>query len=166
VTRKAEVELLAGDAVAAEQIWRAVQDRLTGEDRVDKYICALGLARALSLQDRHAEAAPLVQLAADTMSEDDPLRRIYIGQLRAMSFMAQDSLGPAERAARDAVAAADATSWPDLQGDSLMILAEVLLHAARRADAAAQAERALHVYERRGNVVGARHALALLGSRG
>jgi len=78
-------------------------------------------------------------------------------------LLAHDSdLVGAERAARDAVAILDEIESPDLHGDCLVTLAEVLAAAARPDDARAALQEALELYELKGNLVSAERARALV----
>jgi hypothetical protein len=68
----------------------------------------------------------------------------------------------AEQLAREAVSLSEPTDWPNLRADALLSLAEVLSIAGRSHNAWSAAERALAVYEQKGNVVSARRARSLL----
>ena len=70
----------------------------------------------------------------------------------------------AERTAREAVAIGETTDDLDGQGDARADLATVLELAGRPAEAAAELERALRLYDRKGNIVSAERARTTLMS--
>jgi hypothetical protein len=73
----------------------------------------------------------------------------------------------AERFARDAVEIAARVQSPNLHGDALMDLADVLARGDRAQEAVLVAAEARIVYERKGDVVSSRRAQAFIeGSRG
>ena len=74
-------------------------------------------------------------------------------QVRAKVLARRGEHAEAERLAREAVAIGDETDMLDAQGDAYADLAEVLLLAGKRDEAAAALEQALERYERKGNVV-------------
>lgn len=67
----------------------------------------------------------------------------------------------AEFLAREAVSLAAKTDFPNFHGDALLDLAEVLQLADRPRDAAAAAESAIVLYEKKGNIVSTRKAGSL-----
>jgi hypothetical protein len=67
----------------------------------------------------------------------------------------------AETLAQEAAELSDRTEWPNLRGMAQTSLAEVLLSAGQAEKAGLAAERALEIYEAKGNVAGAAQARAL-----
>jgi hypothetical protein len=63
---------------------------------------------------------------------------------------------------RQAIAFAEPTDFPNLQGDTLLAAAEVLRLAGRADEASRRAAEAIARYERKGNVTSAREARLLL----
>ena len=90
----------AAAAVDAEHAWRAALARAPGDQRVQ-----VGLAVALDLQDRHAEAEALYR-AVLARAPDDPAVRSDLGLSLALSGRAPDGLPLLRQAA---AGAADAT---------------------------------------------------------
>jgi hypothetical protein len=86
---------------------------------------------------------------------------------RAKILMSAGEHAEAERFARDAVEIAARAQSPNLHGDALMDLADVLARGDRVHDAVLVAAEARAVYERKGNVVSSRRAQAFIeASRG
>jgi ATP/maltotriose-dependent transcriptional regulator MalT len=88
-------------------------------------------------------------------------------QVRAKVLARRGAHAEAERNARDAVSLADDTDMLNWQGRALVDLAEVLALAGRREEAAAELDRAIALYKRKGNVVAdasARRRRARLGA--
>ncbi|MFL5944523.1 MAG: adenylate/guanylate cyclase domain-containing protein [Gaiellaceae bacterium] len=141
------IELLAGDAQAAETILRRGYDILheigaTGDSD------AL-LAEALYAQARYDEARMLVEGAMLRTSEADVAPRVLLLGLRAKLRARSDDEGDAEATA--AIALAESTDALNLRGDAFANLAEThrLLGDDDRATAAAV--KAVELYTRKGN---------------
>lgn len=81
----------------------------------------------------------------------------------AKAFARQGRIAEAERLAREAVTLAEGTDDINTHGDALMALAEVDRVGKRPSEAVPVIEQALELYERKGNVVSAGKARALLG---
>ena len=79
-------------------------------------------------------------------------------------LVARGEAAKAEGLAREAVQIAAGTDFLDMQGDSLLTLAEILGRQGRRDEADEAAREALSLYERKGNVVSAARARAVLSS--
>ena len=152
------IELLAGDAAAAERELRTGYDMLVelGETHVRPTVAAY-LAAVLVQEDRLADAQELAGYAESHAWEDDivtqAMWRVSRAQIRASAGAAAE----AERLAREAVELAAPTDFLDLQATTLLALARVLQQAGSP-DAVGVAAQAQVVYERKGNVVGARWA--------
>ena len=151
-----EVELLAGDPAAAERLLRPSYETLEafGERGNLSTIAAL-LAESIRRQGLLAEAERLTEVSEELAAEDDALSQVSWRATRAKARALAGDVAGAERLARDAVAVAERTDWPNLCGEALGALAEVLASAGRTDEAAAAAARAAAVYERKGNVVAA-----------
>jgi class 3 adenylate cyclase len=158
-----EVEMLAQNPAGAERMWRASYETLErlGEKGNLSTIAAF-LGEALSAQGREEEAERLTHVSEQAASPDDVISHIAWRVTRAKVLGRRSELGPAERLAREAVARANETDWPNLRGAAHAVLAEVLLAAERPAAAAPAARDALAIYEAKGNVVSAARARALL----
>ena len=154
------VELLAGDPIAAERELRLGHERLEamGETSTSVNLAAL-LAQALHAQGRDEEAVAVTDGAP---AEDDVSAQVHLFSARAKALGHVGRLAEAERLARDAVALAETTDFLVMWGDALSDLAEVLCVAGRPDEAAPPLQDALRLYERKGSVVAAARARALL----
>jgi ATP/maltotriose-dependent transcriptional regulator MalT len=105
-------------------------------------------------------------VAAEELSaNDDVVSQMLWRQVRAKLLARRGAHADADRLAREAVSLAEETDMLNFHGRALADLAEVLVLSGRADDGAAQLERALALYERKGNVVlaaKARHRLAEL----
>ena len=160
-----QVELLAGDPAAAERIWRASYETLEqlGE-RGNLSTIAAFLAEALYEQDGDGEAQRLTELSEGAASDDDATSQIAWRVTRAKLLARSGELDRAEELAREAVARADQTEWPNLRGSARTSLAVVLVAAGRPEEAAAAAEDAVAILESKGNVVAAARARDLVSA--
>jgi tetratricopeptide (TPR) repeat protein len=149
-----EIELLAGDLPAAEHAIRTVCETL--ERRGDWGHLASSapvLADALHAQGRGDEAAPLIELAAGWTLADDVDAQVGLLRIRANLLAHQGDLGEAVRLAREATELSAQTDYLNHHAKALADLADVLELTGRREEAAAAMERALELYERKGNLV-------------
>jgi class 3 adenylate cyclase/DNA-binding SARP family transcriptional activator/tetratricopeptide (TPR) repeat protein len=162
-----DIELLAGDYEAAERSLRAGLEALErmGERGYLSSVAAF-LAEALYRQQRLDEAAELAARARETASEDDLWSQALSRGTGAKVLAAQGRAAEAERLAEEAVELVEATDALDLHGSALLGLAEVLLVTGRKEDAAARADEALALFERKGNEVSAQQARALIARAG
>lgn len=158
-----EIELLAGDLPAAEHALRAVCETL--ERRRDwGHLASVAplLADALHAQGRGSEAVPLIELAAGWTLADDIEAQMGLLRVRANLLAIQGELEEAERLAREGIELAAQTDYLNEHAKALGDLAGVLELAGRREEAAAALERALELYERKGNLVMAERTRARL----
>jgi hypothetical protein len=154
------IELLAGDAVAAEREARAAHAVLSerGDRAILPTIEAL-LATALCDQGRLDEAAAAVAAGDAIVASRDAATRVLLHAARARALAD-------EGAARSAVDLADGTQNPSLRGDAQAGLAEVLLAAGRVEEADAVAEGARACYAAKGNKAAAARLNDRLRARG
>ena len=156
------IELLAGDVDAAELELRTGYRMFEelGDIHLRPTVAAY-LAAALAQGNRADDAEAFAEFAQSHSSEDDIVTqvmwRVALAQVRARECNA----APAQRLAHEAVGLAAPTDFLDLQATALLALARVLREAGapEATDAAAQAQA---VYERKGNVVGAKWAAELV----
>jgi class 3 adenylate cyclase/tetratricopeptide (TPR) repeat protein len=141
------IELLAGDANAAESVIRRGYDILhqigsTGDSD------AL-LAESLHAQGRYAEAGLLVEHALSRTHDSDVAPRVQLLGLRAKlgARSAEDTMDDA----RTAIELASATDALNLQAEAYANLAETLRQLDRIEDAAAATATAVQIYTRKGN---------------
>ena len=158
------VELLAGDAAAAERILRAGYEKLerTGS-KPQLQVVGSYLVRALAIQTRFAEAESLALL----VEELDPSGIAEIALARSARGTAVAHQGRAsegERLAREAVEIIDRTDFLIDRADARANLGEVLLLADRVDDAVPVLAQAFELHEAKGNVVAAASARELLDS--
>jgi class 3 adenylate cyclase/tetratricopeptide (TPR) repeat protein len=160
----ATIEVLAGDLVAAEGLFRSALDMLQplGE-RPNTRLIAARLADVLVQLDRADEAERLVQLSRETASPDDVGTHVR-WRMALAGVLARRAEHPgAEALAREAVAIAEQTDWPTLRGDALLCLAASLATAGKSDDSRFAADAAARLYEAKGNVVSARRAQTAAG---
>jgi hypothetical protein len=160
--RAAWVELLAGDAIAAERILRPAYETLQQMGATaDLQVVGSYLAEAMYVQCRYEEA----ELLAVWIEELDPtaiLEVAYARCARAKSLARMGQIDQAERLAREAVALVEPTDFFIDRADARMSLAEVVYLGDRFDEAGELAGEALWFYEQKGNLVLAERARALL----
>jgi class 3 adenylate cyclase/tetratricopeptide (TPR) repeat protein len=155
------IELLAGDAAAAERQLRTGYDMLVeiGDVHLRPTLAAY-LAAVLVEQGNLGDAEALESYAESHSWEDDIVTEVMWRVARAQIQAHKGEAAEGERLAREAVDLAAPTDFPDLQATALLALARVLRDSGSTgaADAAARAQA---VYERKGNLVGAERAAKL-----
>jgi class 3 adenylate cyclase/tetratricopeptide (TPR) repeat protein len=161
---RGEVELLAGDATAAERAFRAAADFLSARGEKGFYpTAAAELAEALLDQGRPGDAWESVRAAEAEMASDDLITVVLVHGVSATLLALDGRQLEAERKARQGVEAALATDDLSLQSWAFLALAEVVGEAAATA-----LQDALRVAEQKGNVVlagRARERLAALAAQ-
>ncbi len=153
---EAVIELLAGNPAAAEQSLRAGCRALEemGE-RMFLPTTAAFLARAILEQGRDLEAEALADLSARLAGPTDLLSQVLWRGVRARVLIRRAELQEAEALAREAVTLAGATDFLNHRADALLDLSHVLEASRRGGEAVTVAAKALHLYERKGNVISA-----------
>ena len=161
---EAHVELLAGRPDRAEVPLSAGVRRLTAmSDKALLATTAAMLAQAVYAQGRLDEAADACRLAAEAAATDDIVTQVIWRGVQAKVLVRRGSADGALALAHEAVRLIAATDLLSHHGDALLDLADVL-RACGRVDEGRQAAReALALYERKGNVAGARQARAVTG---
>ncbi|MGD0713891.1 MAG: adenylate/guanylate cyclase domain-containing protein [Gaiellaceae bacterium] len=163
------LELHGGDPEAALAAGRTSCEALErlGESSALSSLCGL-LAQACYQTGRLDEVDGWATRAASLGATDDVLTQILWRLARAKVLARRGSHVDAESLAGEAVALADKTELPDMQGNAYADLAEVLSLAGHFEEARAALEEALDRYERKGEPVMAkriRERLAALGNR-
>jgi class 3 adenylate cyclase/tetratricopeptide (TPR) repeat protein len=156
------IELLAGDAGAAErelQTGYSIYEEL-GDMHLRPTIAAY-LGAALAQDGRFTDAEEFARFAQSHAWDDDIVTQVMWRVAQAQVCAAAGDAAEAERLAREAVEQAAPTDFLDLQATALVGLARVLREAGS-AEAANVAGQAQAVYERKGNVVGAKQAALLI----
>jgi class 3 adenylate cyclase/tetratricopeptide (TPR) repeat protein len=160
----AEVELLAGDPVAAERELRQGYETLTkAGDHNGALNTIFELAEALYAQDRLDEAEECVAAGGDARDRSDALTRVVGTAIQAKLLARRGDLQPAEDMALGAVELAEDTDAPNVRAFARMALGEVLALAGD-AGAAREVETAVRLLEEKGNVAAARAARLVLES--
>ena len=156
------IELLAGDAEAAERELRTGYDMLVEIGDVDvRQTLAAYLAAVLVEEGSLGDAEELASYAESHSWEDDIVTQVMWRVARAQIQAHTGEVAKAEQLAREAVDLAAPTDFLDLQATALLALARVLREAGSP-EAASVAGQAKAVYERKGNIVGARRAALLV----
>jgi tetratricopeptide (TPR) repeat protein len=154
-----EVEMLAGNAAAAEAAARRSCEQLERLGDVGTRSSAAGqLAASLFELGRLDEARLWAETAAQLSGDDDVVSQMLWRQALAKILAREGRHGEAERNARAAVALAEDTDMLDWQASALADLAEVLSVSGHTDDAAVQLERAIALYDRKGNMAAAANA--------
>ena len=148
----ARIELLAGDAGAAEALLRRddIELKAIGERYFRSTIVAL-LAQALVAQDKMDEADVYASLAAELADEDDTTSQALWRIARARIRASQDRPDEALELAEAAVALVGGTAAIDLQGEIQSGYGAMLLRLGRPEEAAGHLQLALDLYERKGD---------------
>jgi tetratricopeptide (TPR) repeat protein len=158
VTRQhflADIELLANNPAAAERAMRWAYDReVEMAEKQDIPGTAGRLAEALYCQGRYEEAAQWVEIAGG-----------YRGGrgIRALLAARRGEFEHAVSLARELVAMTERSQNLNARGTARMRLAEILFIAGRVGESAPPLNEAVQLYERKGNLVLAQAARALLG---
>jgi class 3 adenylate cyclase len=157
------IELLEGDAAAAERCLRAAYDGLRSHGLgIDAAQAAALLGRALLLQDRAAEAEALSH-ESEALAGDDLQAAIAWRGVRAEALARRGEHASAVEFARVAVDLAAATDSLLYHADARLALAAALRAAGRSDDAAAEEARAIELWEAKGATLLAERARGALG---
>jgi tetratricopeptide (TPR) repeat protein len=157
------IEMLAGNPNAAEKAIRPELDRLrkTG-DKQRLAIHANVLGRVLCAQRRYDEAEDLSRESEEASAPDELINQAGWRTVRARVFASRGELSPAESLAREAVTLAASGEYVESHANALICLGEVLHQAGRPEEAARFIEEARRLWERKGDIISAGNARALL----
>ncbi|MQB01924.1 MAG: AAA family ATPase [Actinobacteria bacterium] len=148
-----EIEMLAGDAVAAERELSPARDAF---ERIGErgYLATIApmLADALLDQGRDEEAMPLTEVGKRSAVPEDADAQIRWRLVRAKALARRGEIEEGRRLARDATAIAARTDYLNLRAQAVADLAEVLSLADRPEESAALVQEAIRLYERKGNL--------------
>jgi predicted ATPase/class 3 adenylate cyclase len=159
----AYVEMLADDAAAAERELKSAYEALDGAGVKNSAASAAGyLGLALCAQGRYEEAARFAEISEHGAVANDLNTQIVWRCVRARVLARQAAFESAESLGREAARLAEKTDALDDRGNTLMDLADVLGVVGRGDEAATTVAEALRLYDRKGNVVSAAKAAALL----
>jgi DNA-binding SARP family transcriptional activator len=159
------IAMLAGDPVTAETYLRLEYESLY--DMGERHILsttAVKLARAIAAQgpNRYDEAIQLLDLSREAAADGDLAPQVLGRGLYARILADRGRYREAEELARSAVALAAQTDLLDKHADTLLELSHVLAAAGHVSEAHSAAIRARNLYQRKGNLPGARKSLAYL----
>jgi DNA-binding SARP family transcriptional activator len=157
----ADIELLAGDAVAAERLL-AESCRTLEEwgERAHLATQAAQLGEALYAQRRYEEALRLAKIAAGCAASDDIGAQFSWRALRAKALAQRGLLDEGEMLAREAVELAAATDTLTQRASVLFAHGEVLGLSGRAPEAAQAVEEACALLDAKGNEVASRRVRA------
>ena len=159
------VELLAGDAAAAERELRAGCQALERMGDLNHLASvAPMLADALVLQGRDEEALLLTERwSAERLTvPEDADAQIRWRSVRAKVLARAGNVEAAEYVAHEATALAERTEYLDLHAQAVADLSEVLRRAGRPEEASTALREAIRLYEQKGNVVAAQRLHGVL----
>jgi predicted ATPase/DNA-binding SARP family transcriptional activator len=159
------IAMLAGDPVSAETYLRLEYDSLhqMGERRF-LATTAAKLARAIAAQgpSRYDEAIELLDLSREAAANGDLAPQIIGQGVYARILADRGHYHEAEKLARSATALAAQTDLVSHHADTLLALSHVLAAAGQVPEAHSVATQALNLYQRKGNLPGARESLRFL----
>ncbi len=160
-----KIELLAGDAAAAEQILRPGFEELErmGEGGYFSFVAAL-LAEAVVAAGRAVDGEELTYIGERAASVDDLPSQIALRTARASALRAMGNSETAESSLREALRLAERSDDVNSRADVLLALAQVLEEKARPNDAHDAAEAAVGLYGQKGNVVSLKRARGILST--
>jgi class 3 adenylate cyclase/tetratricopeptide (TPR) repeat protein len=153
-TQGGYVELISGDAAAAvghlSTAWK-----LFGEVGETGFRSSIGtiLAEALAAAGRPTEAEAVLAEVERFIAPDDFDPQVRLRTVRARILAVRGEVDQAEALGREAVARVDVTDYIDLRGDAHAALGDVLASAGRPAEGAEEWQRAVALYEAKGNTV-------------
>ncbi len=158
-----QVELLAGDPVAAEAELRKDYEALErmGERNYISTVAAM-LAEPLYRQERYEEAEELTRISENVAAPDDFTSQSLWRCVRGKVAARAGRFDEAESLVREAVRMSKESDEPDSQASVLMDLAEVLDLAGHPDEAIAVIKEALELFGAKGNVVSAERARGVL----
>jgi tetratricopeptide (TPR) repeat protein len=165
--RRFHVVMLEGDVVAAEAAAREAYDAAMASAEVD-YLPELccNLAEALLGLGRNDEAEQWLERGRKTDPSEErwPPQIILWHRLRGKLLARRGEFEEGERLAREAVALAEKTDMLNVHADALLDLAYVLALTGK--DGRPELERALALYEQKGNLVMAERTRARISALG
>ena len=155
-----DIEMVAGDAAAAERVLREGNDAFEARGEPQTVFSSM-LARAICLQERWDEAEPYATLAAsEAGSVFGPMGKGSLARVRAH----QGRVAEAELLVREAVADLEETDFLTDHADVLTDAADVFLVSGRAEEAVAALESALTLYEQKGDTVTPARIQAMLAA--
>lgn len=161
------VEMLAGDAIAAEREFRLGYVALREMDEKGFLsTVAAQLAKALCAQGLLQEAQRFTEISEEAASRDDIQTQVLWRIARGLTLARLGRPREAVATCREAAQLAERTDNLDLRGEALMDLAQVLLLLGKREEAVPVVEEAHELFARKGDLVSARVARDLMEQLG
>jgi class 3 adenylate cyclase/tetratricopeptide (TPR) repeat protein len=160
----ARAQMLAGDLEAAERAARAAMQH-SARIGDSWFFVSASIVAARAVCDQGDPAQCLRILDESERHPAPPEWEIVVKRpaFRAIALARVGRLEEAEAFAREAVGYAEGTEYLGFHADALFALAEVLRPAGRPAEAVSALEEAAAIYDRKGNLVSAAKARAVLG---
>jgi class 3 adenylate cyclase len=159
----AAIEMLAGRSDEAAEGLRACCEFVQRLGQAPMLATRAGtLAAALYEQGRYEEAETWADLARRSGGADDLDAALSWQPTQARLLARRGALVEAEQLGREAVESARRTDSFNRQGDCLLALANILRIAGDDTNASAVTQEAVQLYERKGNLVSAMQARALV----
>jgi class 3 adenylate cyclase/tetratricopeptide (TPR) repeat protein len=160
---EAYVALIEGDPAAAEAALTPCVAHLTkiGEKALLGTMATM-LGRALVEQDRDDEAWRLTETVDEVAAPDDLAVETWRRLLRAELLARGGDPDAAERLSDEAATIAASTDWLDDRGEVLMTRGRILRSCGRPEEASRAFHQALDLFSRKGNVVSAARARAIV----
>jgi len=158
---RSDVEMRAGNPAGAEAALRrscALLEQVGERGWLSSMAAELGLV--LCDLGRHDEAEAWAARSRELGASDDVLTQMYCRQVDARIDAHRGNLDDAERLAREAVAMGEPTDMLVDRAGTHVDLAEVLVLAGRREEAAAEIQKALVLFEQKGDRVRVEATLA------
>ena len=156
-------ENMAGDFEAAERSARSALERADeGADNWLYVIASIDLALTLVNQDRPEECLRVLDAGVRREAPSDWEIVSRIPAVRALALGRLGRLDEAEALARQALDSADAGHYVCFHADTLVVLAEVLRHGGRTAEAVGALEESIRVFGQKGDLVSAAKAEVVL----
>jgi tetratricopeptide (TPR) repeat protein len=153
------VELLAGDAAAAEAVLRQGYDALQEIGEMSWFSTVAGLlGEAVLDADRYQDATEFAEASREAAAPDDVYSQVLWRTVAAKVAARDDLPDDAQQLAAQAVDLARGTDFLHLQWHALLTQAGVLNQVGRTPEAARAADEAADVARRKGSVVGERLA--------
>jgi predicted ATPase/class 3 adenylate cyclase len=161
-----EIELLAGDPATAETMMREAAEVFHAiGDRWFLSAAAVRLPRAIYAQERYDEALGLTETFEEAPAGRDIEWQIRRRGIRARVLARNGPMDEAATLAREAVAFARQTDFLNFHAEALVDLAEVLSLKPQVTKSTQYLEKALELYEQKGNIVSAENVRGLLAER-
>jgi tetratricopeptide (TPR) repeat protein len=155
----ARIELEAGDYAAAERTLRSTCHALElAGDRAYLATAAAELANVLCHSGQFDEADEWCSLAAELGASDDIITQASWRTARARLLVQEGKLSEAEELAREAVRLMQETDALSAKARFSLDMAAILQAAGKPGEAVEAVERAIELFDRKGNAVGVKRA--------